>query len=611
MNRCSVFLVLFLLIILIYLSSLVCPKKIKLLKSHNVKDREIIVERRGDRVVLTLSDLFPVVKEKDAYGRRALKTLIDAFSELESEGSRNWQIKRTIRDREQYRKRWSTLYNTAVVNQKKSIPIKQWQSNVALQETNSNENLPIILACVIPYSILFIVTLLLICAFLIFACAIDREIKKRRRRELNRKKQIEFKTPKTMDEFNEKYLKELNDQKYLAHLAIAPALNILSFLEAKIHCSCPESLLFLKSKMSLEKMIMKQIFGVFIRNGNREVYMLYPYVDFLSCATLIKSVPHCTRLVDCKGLSVNFWNEKCWNTLSNPKLSIVKALTTTRFDENTLEAFGRSLKNVKHLSLQNYDSRLVPYLDNITSLSIMNTLHENEVSELQKCKYLEAIQVGFASKVTIISLMNSIPSLRKLLIGNTDNIIIGETDWNLSNCSLAAFTLYCSEIATVYVPLFHPTLREVNLGCSVFLDEKSITLGMGKSSPDELIQDAEIPKEPSNIHSLSIVEDMPVSFFNPNVLRRFSNLRRLNVSLSYTTVSLLDHLSELKELRVLHIRVSEKSLQNQVKHSLENLLPHLPYLETILLFDSIMYYKVYINQGGYLWKRMHEKKDKE
>jgi len=141
----------------------------------------------------------------------------------------------------------------------------------------------IIMVIILPYAVLSCIVCIGVCGILSFACALNNMRLRRRREQKRQELLIEFKEPKTLDKFDSQYFMEMKRSGSLKDLPIGPVLNILDYLELKVNLGNSPMLLYLTPKRKLEQLIMKQLFGVFVRHGYRDLYLLYAFADFSDC----------------------------------------------------------------------------------------------------------------------------------------------------------------------------------------------------------------------------------------------------------------------------------------------------------------------------------------
>lgn len=266
---------------------------------------------------------------------------------------------------------------------------------------------------------------------------------------------------------------------------------------------------------------------------------------------------------------------------------------------------------------------------------------------LQTCKELKRLDVRQIGDMTIGELDWKIVSNGATQAEHTGTVALPQLEHVVIRRYVSHWTTIVEP--TVYIPLYRSKLRTVGLGSHINLDPSSfkVTWTNGKSllawhgiddrligqasnqssnemeevadqhqnsggstlvmiepetnseddesnNQDESSEDDNVDNDAlgitSNIESLSIVEDMPIEFFELSVLARFSaNLRKLNIYLNTDTLSLLTRLFQLKELRVLQLNTEIEWCERVMMPLRDEIVSQFPHLQLLLMCNKVVY----------------------
>jgi hypothetical protein len=433
---------------------------------------------------------------------------------------------------------------------------------------------PIVIALVIVLAIILCISgVIMIC------------IHNRRKLKLQKQKeeQIEFKIlPRCGSD--RIYLKQIVTENYLSDLPVEPCLNIFEYIEIKVKPYHSPLNVFSRKK-ELETVIMKQVYGVFIRNGFRSLYQLCPFVDFSAINNDLSHVPHCTRLTDVVGLNVNFWNTESWDTLKyNRHLTSIHGLEKAKIAD--IDQFLTCAQNIIDLEINIPDERILEGLPNLRRLKFHKLIPEGEgmkrITSLTKLESLSTCRLNLEQAQQILLMSN----LTELNILELSNCSIEPMDWcNLQG--LKHLTIYKSENSTVYVPLYLKSLRSLSLGSGVQLSPKSFDSN----------------ETYSNLRELSLVETIPMEFFETDNIFRFLQLEKLSITINDQTVPIIGCLEILENLRLIQLRTENKEFRKSVERIFDTIVHHLKYLDSVLLFDYLLFSKEYSLDGEFEWNK--------
>jgi hypothetical protein len=373
---------------------------------------------------------------------------------------------------------------------------------------------------------------------------------------------------------------------YLRNLPVAPCLMMLQYLEIRLSGVSRLRLLY---PVAVERLLMKQLFGVFVRNGERLLYLIFPHIDLTSIHhSILEKIPHCLRLADVQSMDVQSWkwSTRSWHTGKyNKSLVRFHGLTTLHLcNEQVERELAPAIRTITDLGMEKYDPRVLPHIARVTRLKIGSIFPSYAMEMflatniLPRLKHLNLYKVERTAIELIVSRMEHLETLYVFELENFTSLL--DRDWN-RNSQLKRITFYRSLNASVHIPFHLSSLECVKLGLGIRLQPSSLDINL-------------FTQDTSSIKSLSIVEEVPNEFLNPSFLYKLLPLEKLSLTISNSAIPLLSQLSLLSNLKALQLRCSDSSFNLMMENTVKNELlgSNMPRLTHVLLCDCHLYTRV-------------------